>query len=678
VAGPQPPATQRGDTIDTLHGVEVADPYRWLEDQQSRETRDWIAQQNAYTRAVLGGAPPGDAVRARLAALYAIDDVSAPVARAGRYFFARRSADQDLAALYVRRSHDGADEVLVDALDVSPDGSRSVALAGVSADGTLAAYSVRRGGEDDVEIRFVDVDSGEHLDEELPRGRYVNVSITNDRSGVYYDRHTDDGPRVFHHLFGTDPADDRVVFGRGYTPDKIIFSELSSNGRYLLVTVSHGAAATHTELYFRDTWAGNQMYPIVTDIEATFSGHIAGDTLFVLSSWDAPNGRMFAANLRQPTPDSWAEIIPEGAARIESFAAVGGRLVVQQLAQVQPRLTVHEPDGFPVRDIALPGIGSVSLDGGSGAGIASGTWEDDELSYLFSSPVRPPATYRYRVSDGAQEIWAEPSAPVDAAAFVVQQVSYSSSDGTEIPMFLAHRRDIVLDGTHRALLTGYGGFDVSALPRFDRLTLAWMEQGGVWAMPSLRGGGEFGESWHRAGMLESKQNVFDDFIAAAEWLIDNRYTRADRLAIRGGSNGGLLVGAAMTQRPDLFAAVVSTYPLLDMLRYQHFLVAGYWVPEYGSSDDPEQFEYLARYSPYHRVVAGTRYPAVMFVTGDADTRVAPLHARKMTALLQAETGSSEPVVLLYNTDAGHSPGRPVTATIEELTTQLRFLLWKTQ
>jgi len=670
-AGLQPPDSRRGDTVETLHGVEIADPYRWLEDPQSAETRSWIERQGQYTRRVLEQAPPADTIRARLEELYRIDDVSVPIVRRGRYFSARRNADQDLAMLYVRRSHDGADELLIDPHEVSPDGSLSVAYAGVSADGTLAAYRVRRGGEDETEIRFIDVDSGEHLDDVLGRGRYFNVSIDSDRSGVFYDRQTPDGPRVFRHLFGEETYADRMVFGRGYTPDKIIVSELSSNGRYLLVTVHHGAAATRTELHFRDIWTGNQVHPLVTDVEATFAGHIAGDTLFVLTDWEAPNRRLFAANLRQPSIDSWTEIIPEGDTPIESFAAVGGRLVLQRLDNVQPRLVVHEPDGFPVRDIPLPEIGAVE-------GVAGGTWEDDEVFYAFSSIARPPTVFRYRVSDGMQEAWSEIDAPVDAASFEVSRVTYSSADGTSIPMFVAHRRGLQPDGSHPALLTGYGGFNVSVLPGFDRMAVVWMESGGVWAIPGLRGGGEFGETWHRAGMLENKQNVFDDFIGAAEWLVANNYTRPDKLAIMGASNGGLLVGAALTQRPELFAAVVCAYPLLDMLRYQQFFVAGYWVPEYGSSANPLQFEYLAGYSPYHRVVAGARYPAVMLVSGDSDTRVAPLHARKMTALLQAQTGSAGPVVLLYDAEAGHSGGRPVGDTIEELTAELRFLLWQTR
>lgn len=673
--GLNPPESRREALVETIHGVEIADPYRWLEDQESAETRAWIESQNDYTEEVLAQAPDATQIRARLEELYRVESLAPPVVRGDRYFIARRDAGRDLTTLYVRRSPEEADEVLVDPAALSPDGSLSVQFVAISADGARVAYTVRRGGEDEVELRFIDVDSGEHLADVLPRGRYFGVSITNDLSGVFYDRQTDAGPRVFHHVFGDDPAADRIVFGGDYGPEKIIQSELSPNGRYLLISVSHGAAAVKNELYFRDNWTGDQIHTIVNDIDARFEAAVAGDALFVLTDWEAPKRRVFAADLRYPAPDRWTEFVAEGAGIIEGIATSGGKLLVQSLVDVQPRIRVIELDGSVSGEIEFPELGAIAADP-FGGGFASSSWEGDDAFYAFSGPATPPKIYRYRVSTGELSTWAESRAPVDSSAFTVRRFAYPSADGTEIPMFVAHRIGLEMDGDRPAYLTGYGGFNVSVLPSFDRRAIVWMEQGGIWAVASLRGGGEFGEAWHRAGMLENKQNVFDDFIGAAEWLIDAGYTRPGRLAIGGGSNGGLLVGAALTQRPDLFAAVLCTYPLLDMLRYHRFLVAGYWVPEYGSSEDPVQFEYLAGYSPYHRVQRGTRYPAVMFVTGDGDTRVAPLHARKMTALLQAETGSSNPVVLRYDTEAGHSGGRPVSSIIDELTAELRFLLWR--
>ncbi len=675
-AAPDSPDTPVDNVVETLHGVEIVDPYRWLEDQNSAPTRAWIVAQNAYREQVMDAAPGGGALASRLTELYGIDTISTPTLRGDRYFFTKRAANQELAVLYVRRSADAVDEVLVDPHDMSPDQSLSVQYADVSADGRLAAYRVRRGGQDEVEVRFIDVDSGEHLGDVLPRARYVNVSIAAEGTGVYYDTMTDEGPRVFLHDFGEPSGTDRLVFGRGYDAGKIISSKLSANGRYLLITVLHGAAPTRTELYFRDTWTGTQVYPIVNDIDATFFGEIAGDTLFVRSNWEAPKQRVFAADLRSPAPDRWTEIVPEGDTVIESIAAAGGRLLVQALADVQPLIRVYEPDGTLARTVEFPTLGALvttAVDGN----FVSGSWADDRAFYAVSSLAEPARIYAFSVSTGRHETWARLDAPLENRDFEIEQVIYTSKDGTQVPMFVAHRRGLELNGNNPTLLTGYGGFNISVLPSFNPFAIVWMERGGVWALPNLRGGGEFGEAWHRAGMLESKQNTFDDLIAAAEWLIDSGYTNPSKLAIRGGSNGGLLVGAAMTQRPDLFAAVVCTYPLLDMLRYHQFLIAGLWVPEYGSSVDPMQFEYLATYSPYHRVRSGEDYPAVLFVTGDGDTRVAPLHARKMTALLQAETGSSNPVLLMYDTAAGHSGGRPVSDTVAELTEELRFLLWRT-
>ena len=670
------PDTAVDNVVETLHGVEITDPYRWLEDQTSAQTREWIVTQNAYREQVMGAAPDGSALESRLTELYAVDTISTPTQRGNRYFFTKRAADQDLSVLYVRRSAAGFDEVLMDPHGMTPDQSLSVQYADVSADGRLAAYRVRRGGQDEVEVRFIDVDSGEHLGDALPRARYFNVSITAEGTGVYYDKMTDEGPRVFLHNFGEPGDTDRLVFGRSYGPEKIISSDLSANGRYLLITVLHGAAATRTELYFRDTWTGTQVYPIVNDIDATFYGVIAGDILFVRSNWEAPNHRVLAADLRSPAPDHWTEIVAEGDTVIESIATAGGHLLVQALSHVQPRISVYEPDGTLARTVefqALGALGTSTVDGN----FVSGSWDNDRAFYAVSSLAEPTTIHSFSVSSGRHETWARLDAPLDRRDFEIEQVTYTSKDGTLVPMFVAHRRGLELNGNNPTLLTGYGGFNVSMLPSFNPFAIVWMENGGVWALPNLRGGGEFGEAWHRAGMLENKQNTFDDFIAAAEWLIDSGYTNPSKLAVRGGSNGGLLVGAAITQRPELFAAMVCTYPLLDMLHYHQFLVAGFWVPEYGSSENSLQFEYLATYSPYHRVRSGENYPAALFVTGDGDTRVAPLHARKMTALMQAETGSSNPVLLMYDTEAGHSGGRPVTDMVAELTEELRFLLWRT-
>lgn len=668
VAAAAPPPTPRHDVRETLHGTVLDDPYRWLEDQDSPETRAWIDAQNRYTRQALAEIPGRKALEQRLGELLKIDTVSTPVERGGRYFFTRRAADQDLSVIYTRKGLKGKDQVLVDPHGMSADHSTSVGLSVVSDDGSLLGYSVREGGADEVTVRFLDVNTGQELADRMPRARYSGLDVLPDRSGLYYSRHGKEGPRVYFHRFGTAPESDRLVFGEGYGPEKFIGIGLSEGGRYLLILVSYGSAAEKSDVFVLDRRAGEKLVPIVTDIEASFAPEIGGDHLFVLTDWQASNRRVLRVDLNDPRRESWKEIVPASEQVIESMTAAGGRLFLRRMKDVQARITVCDVDGKPVTEIKSPGIGSLS-------GV-SGRWESPEAFYSFSSYSTPPTIYRYRMPSGRKEVWARIQVPIHPEDFTVKQVWFPSKDGTRVPMFMVHKRGLQPDGNRPVLLTGYGGFKNSLMPAYSSIATAWAEAGGVFAVPSLRGGGEFGEAWHQAGMRERKQNTFDDFFAAAEWLIANRYTNPDRLAIAGGSNGGLLVGAALTQRPELFRAVMCSYPLLDMVRYHRFLVARFWVPEYGSSDDAQQFRTLLSYSPYHRVKKGTRYPAVLFVTGDADTRVAPLHARKMAALLQWAQGGDRPILLDYDTKAGHSGGKPLSRQIEDSARQYAFLLWQ--
>jgi prolyl oligopeptidase len=412
--------------------------------------------------------------------------------------------------------------------------------------------------------------------------------------------------------------------------------------------------------------------PVVTitrDISAAFFGMIAGDHMYLRTNWKAPRWRVMEVDLKNPSPDHWREVIPESDDIIDGLSLAGGELALRVTHNVLARLRLLTTNGKPLRDIPLPALGSVTN--------LNGRWNSQDAFYTFTSYHIPPTIYRYDVTSGQQTVWSQQKIPIESARYEVKQVWYPSKDGTKVPMFLAHAKGLKQDGTNPVMLTGYGGFNVNQNPAFSAFAAAWMANGGVFAVANLRGGGEFGEAWHHAGMREKKQNVFDDFIGAAEWLIHNKYASPERLAIRGSSNGGLLVGAALTQRPDLFRAVICGYPLLDMVRYQNFLVAKYWVPEYGSSDDPEQFKYIYAYSPYHHVKAGTKYPSVLFISGDSDTRVAPLHARKMTALMQAATSASDhPVLLHYDTTAGHSGGTPATKQIENVTDELSYVFWQ--
>lgn len=660
------PETRRDDVTEVIHGVEIVDPYRWLEGQEDKETREWIDAQNAYAHSYIDHVPGRKKLAKRLTQLMKTDRLTMPMARDGRYFLYKRLADDEQWIIYMREGLEGEDVVLIDPHPMSPDHSTSVSLLNVSKDGTLLAYGIQEGGEDEEKIRLFDVDGKRDLPEELPKARYHGTAIKPDKSGLYYTRHGEEGGRVYYHEMGTNPADDVEIFGKGYGPDKIIYTGLSEDGSYLLIHVMHGWSKS--EIHYQDLIKGGPIRTLVKGIDANFFGTIADNTLYMQTNWKAPRGRIMAVDLNHPSRRNWKELIPEGKGVIEYFTMAGQKLFINTLENVVSKVKVYEPSGEYIRDISFPTLGTV--------GGVSGRWESDEAFFMFTSFHVPTTIYRYEVSEGKQEVWTQLDVDVKTEDIEVKQVWYESKDGTEVPMFVVHKKDIMLDGTNPTLLTGYGGFNASLTPYFAAEAIVWLEHGGLFATPNLRGGGEFGEEWHEAGMFENKQNVFDDFIAAAEWLIDKKYTSPQKLAIVGGSNGGLLVGAAMTQRPDLFGAVVCTYPLLDMVRYHKFLVARFWVAEYGSAENPDQFKYIYEYSPYHNVKEGTAYPAVLFITGDADTRVAPLHARKMTALMQSATASEKPVLLLYDTKTGHSGGRPVSKQIEDVTDEMSFLLWQ--
>ncbi len=709
---PRPALARQDNVIETLHGVTLTDPYRWLEDQDSPQTRAWIEAQDAYTRAVLAQTPGRDRITQRLTSLARIDSRGMPTVRNGVYFFSQRRADQELPVIYRRVGLDGNDEVLIDPHTLSADKTTTTAVQDISHDGALLVYGIRRGGEDELEIRFLDVASKTDLSDSLPRARYMSVALSHDNRVVYYALETDDGPRAYRHILKTNAqsgvqgsdTSDVEIFGQGYERGKYLTASVSEDGSYLLFTVYYGSAGNKTDLYIQrlnaaentgsdttDTAAPFPIVPLITQIEARFSGDIGGGNLYLQTNWNAPNERILAVTLADLdlaradapplAPEQFREIIPARAdAVLEGFSLAGGHLVANYLVDVTARIQIFDPNGAFVRDIALPTLGSAS-------GLY-GQWDSPLAFYSFTSFAYPNVIFGYDVQAGTTTEWARPDVPVDTERFTVKQVFYASKDGTQIPMFLMYRKDIALDGARPTLLYGYGGFTASMTPYFSSFATVWAEQGGVYAVANLRGGGEYGEAWHQAGMLANKQNTFDDFTSAAKYLQAEGYTNPDKLAIMGGSNGGLLVGAALTQRPDLFRAVICAVPLLDMVRYHQFLVARYWIPEYGSSEDAEQFKILYAYSPYHHVTPQTRYPAVMFVTGDADTRVAPLHARKMAALLQsaAQTTSTadrnagdtngmteRPILLHYDTKSGHAGTKSVSKTIEDTADQLCFL-----
>ncbi len=665
---PSPPPTRREAVSETIHGVEIVDHYRWLEDQESPETRAWIDAQNAHAESLLAGRPSREGIRQRLTELMKIDRIWSPIERGGRYFVRKRRAGDDLAILHTRSGLEGEDEVLIDPHELSPDHTTDVTLLDVARDGTLLVYGIREGGVDEVSVRVMDVARREDLPDRLPEALYTNVSLTADKGGFYYGVHDrETGTRLYYHALGSEPDRDRRIFGDGYGPDKWVSPFVSENGRYLLITIYHGWSKS--EIHFRDLGTRDPIRPLVDDLDANFYPRFAGSTLVMQTDWNAPNGRILAVDLEHPARGRWREVIPEGSDAISDFSLAGGKLFVHYLHDVSSQIRIHSLEGDDLGEIDLPGIGT--------AGAPEGRWESDEAFFDFHSYAVPRTTYRYDVSTGRSTVWARDEVPVDPDRFEVRQVWYESKDGTRIPMFLVHRKDLEPDGRRPTLLYGYGGFNASLTPRFTPDAVLWAEQGGLYAVANIRGGGEFGEEWHRAGMLEKKQNVFDDFIAAAEWLIDNGYTNPSHLAIEGYSNGGLLVGAALTQRPDLFQAVLCGHPDLDMVRYHEFENNNPpALLEYGNASVPEQFEFLYAYSPYQRVKEGVSYPAVLLTSGDADTRVPPLQARKMTALLQWATASPRPILLLYDTRSGHSGGKPFHKVIDDLSLEIAFLFWQ--
>ena len=668
-----PAATRRDDAVEILHGERIADPYRWLEDGDSPETRAWTAEQNGRTEAYLDRVAVRPALRARLEQLLAIGGLSAPTPARGRYFYQYRDGRQNQPILYVRDGSDGPDRVLLDPNALNAEGTTALDWYHPSEDGRLLAYGLSDDGNEESVLHVMEVDTGRLLTDRIPHTRAADLAWLPDGSAFYYTRYPAPGDvpegeehyhrAVFYHQLGTDPAGDRLVFQpavKEYWPGV----SLSPDGRWLLIGVAR--TFEQTDLYLQDLGAGTAPVVVAKDLAALFDAHVVEDRIYIRTNLHAPTYGLYLVEAERPELSKARVLVPPRAdAVLDSASVVGSHLVLTYLERATSRLRLASLDGSGIREHALPGIGSIF---GIGA-----EWDGDELFYGFSSYTVPPTVYRIELAAGEQTLWRRVDADINPDRYEVRQVTYPSRDGTPISMFVVHPRGLELDGANPTYLTGYGGFNISMTPGFSRSLFLWLEHGGVVAVPNLRGGGEYGETWHQAGMLGNKQNSFDDFIAAAEWLIAGGYTRPERLAIAGGSNGGLLMGAVLTQRPELFRAVVVQVPLLDMLRYHRFLIARLWIPEYGSPDDPEQFAWLRAYSPYHRVRDGVGYPAVLLATAESDTRVDPMHARKMTARLQAATASGHPILLRLESKAGHGAGKPIVKVLEELTDTWSFV-----
>jgi prolyl oligopeptidase len=670
---PSYPVTPTSDAVETLHGETIPDPYRWLEDGESPGTQEWTAAQNALTRSHLDAVPGREDLHRRLDELLAIGAIGVPTPARGRYFYQRRDGRQNQPVLYERQGVRGEDRTAIDPNALDSAGTVALDWYYPSDDGRLLAYGLSENGSEQSVLHVLDVDTGTILGDRIPHTRAADLAWLPDGTGFYYTRYpapgeAPEGEEHYHraiylHRLGSDPASDPLVF-KPAEKEHWPSVGISPDGRWLVIGVAR--TFDETDLYLQDLRSGAPPVAVAKDLPASFEGEVVHGRLFMRTNLDAPTYRLYVVDPERPGRDGWREIVaPRTDAVLEGVRVSADHLALSYLERASSRLRLTDHEGRNGREVQLPTLGSLF-------GIAA-EWDGRELFYGFSSYTVPPSVYRIDLETGAEELWRGVEADVDPARFEVSQVSVRSRDGTEVSMFLVHQKDLERDGNNPVYLTGYGGFNISMTPAFSRSLLLWLERGGVVAIPNIRGGGEYGERWHQEGMLGRKQNSFDDFIAAAEWLIENRYTTPSRLAAAGGSNGGLLMGAVLTQRPDLFRAVVIQVPLLDMLRYHRFLIARLWIPEYGSADDPGQFPWLRAYSPYHHVRNGVAYPAVLLATAESDSRVDPMHARKMAARLQAATSSARPILLRLESRAGHGAGKPLNKVLEELTDTWAFV-----
>lgn len=667
---PTPPVAAVHSVTDDYFGTKIVDDYRWLEDQKSSETRTWINDENAYTQKYLSQVKIRPEIIARLTQLQRVDSYSAPELCGGKYFFEKRLADENQSSIYMRDGWKAQDERLIDATALSADQNTSVTIDDISEDGHLLVYGIRQGGADEQAVHIFDVAARKNLDDTLPSDRYFGVRLSPDQKSLYYARFEHSGTTVWVHKLGSNRAQDEKIFGGEYRGEKLgelalISVGVSDDDHYLIINIAHGVPASREDILIKDLRKpGTDFIPLVYNVEAHVRMEEVNDRFFLMTDYQAANGRIVELAPGQQASE-WKTVIGEGKDVIDSFSVVGEKIFASRLRDVKTQTTIYDLNGKETGTLPYPGIGTGT--------VVFGRTKQREGFYVFQSFITPPTIYRYDTKSGHSDVFARPNVPFDSEKFEITQVFYASKDGTRVPMFIAGKKGLARDGSSRLLMTGYGGFDLAMTPAWNAEYAWWMEQGGFFALPNLRGGDEYGEPWHKAAMFEHKQNVFDDWFAAAEYLIKNKYTSPEHFAIRGRSNGGLLMGAAMTQRPDLFGAIWCGYPLLDMLRYQKFEFGRLWTTEYGSAENEKDFPYLVKYSPYQNVKQGTKYPAIMFFTGDSDTRVDPLNARKMAALMQASTGSDRPILMHYSLKGGHSSGVSITQLVEDEADELAFL-----
>ena len=676
------PKALTGTQVDNYHGTQVPDPYRWLEDVDSPETIAWVEAQNKLTFGYLGQITARDKIRERLTSLWDFNRAMTIYHRGNRYFQFRNSGLQNQDVFYVMDSPTATGKVLLDPNTLSKDGTAALNTWSVSEDGNWLAYAISRSGSDWVEWRVRNVTNGEDLPETLEWSKFSGAAWAHDNSGFYYCRYAapaegevyqeaNYNQTIHFHRLNTPQSEDTLVYARPDRPEWGFSPEVSSDGRYLAIPVSQGTD-TRNRFFYQDLQSKGEVVELIPELEAAY--YIIGNdgpVFYFQTDRDAPKGCLIAIDIKYPEKNNWKTLIPESSDTLETVTIINDKFVGIYLHDAHELIKYFSMDGNFLGEVQLPTLGSVTY---GYASTLAGRRSDREMYYLFHSFAHPVTVFRYDFGSGKSEIIFKPSIKFDFSPYITRQVFATSKDGTKVPMFLVHRADLKLNGQNPTLLYGYGGFNISQTPVFAVSRLAWLDMGGVYAVAILRGGGEYGEQWHQGGMIHTKQNVFDDFTACAEWLIAEKVTSTPKLAIEGRSNGGLLVGACMTQHPDLFGACLPIVGVMDMLRFHKFTIGWGWVSDYGSSDNADEFKTLYAYSPYHKLKPGIKYPPTLITTGDHDDRVVPGHSFKFTARLQACQVGDAPTLIRIQTKAGHGPGKPTAILIEELTDIYAFLV----
>ncbi|MFO0968266.1 MAG: prolyl oligopeptidase family serine peptidase [Gemmataceae bacterium] len=676
------PPTKRIDHYDDYHGVKVADPYRWLEEdvRTSKEVKDWVERQAKFTEDYLAKLPQRDAIKKRLTDLWNYEKYSAPSKIAKRYYvYSKNDGLQNQSVYYKQDSLDSEPSVLLDPNTWSKDGTVALTALSFSEDGKLLAYGVSEAGSDWSVVRVMGVDGLKKLDDEIRWVKFSDLSWTHDNKGFFYSRFPEPkktgkylslslDQKLYYHKVGTPQSEDKLVYEYPAEPRYTVTGEVTEDGKYLVISMGDGTTSRKNKVLIKDlSKADGKVETVIGDFESVNAVmDNEGAALLIKTDYKAPKGRVVLVDLKNPARDQWKDIVPEAESTLTGAHLTGGLIIANYLKDARTQIKMFDLTGKLVREVKLPGIGT--------AGGFGGRRDETETFYSITSFASPGRIYRYDLKSGEQKLFREPKVKFNPDDYETIQVFYPSKDGTKIPMFISYKKGIKLDGSNPTLLYGYGGFNISLTPVFAISKLVWMEMGGVYAQANIRGGGEYGKAWHHAAVKLKRQVAYDDFIAAAEWLIANKYTRSDKLAIQGGSNGGLLVGACMTQRPDLYGACLPAVGVMDMLRFHKFTAGRYWVDDYGSSDNPAEFKVLYSYSPYHNLKEGTKYPPTLVTTADTDDRVVPSHSFKFISQLQHCQAGDAPVLARIETRAGHGAGRPVSKSIEEVADQWAFLV----